>query len=129
MSKTDKTEPSWLKVRELWAKGEVEIIHHCNGYNCNPQVWMPRSRTGQVHRYGDQYPCYVYANDTHSTSKVYGRRPSKATRKQLGFEGRNRALLRKLRYEWLHEPERDTIDSFYGAPQRHRQVCDPWDWD
>lgn len=129
MSKTDKTKPSWLKIKELWAEGEVVIMHACNGYNCNPQVWMSRGRGGQTHWLHSRIPCYVYANDAHSTSKIYGRRPNKATRKALGFEGRNRALLRKLCYEWLHADDRDSIDSFYGAPKRHCQVRDPWDWD
>lgn len=128
MSKTDKTRPHWVQIREMDTRNLIAWHrHHGSKWQqeqvCDLDYPLPRH-----HPDWDRRSCEWHFRHRENHI-VYGRRPNKATRKELGFEGRNRALLRKLRYEWLHETERDTIDSFYGAPKRHRQVCDPWDWD
>lgn len=128
MSKTDKTNPYWMQVQDP-PQGVIIVAHHrCgNGYECDLGVYMPCTRGDRGRRvmmprcclWPKQYHCY----------KIYGRYPKRSTRRALGFEGAIRADLRRLRRQWAYEPDRESIDSSWGAPRRRCQVRDPWHWD
>ena len=126
MSKIDKTAPYWIHVQYPPEGVVIEATHHCgNGYDCDLGVYLPSPRHGgrvimpRCRLWPKRYIC----------DKVYGRHPKRATRKALGFENGIRTQLRQLRRQWRLEPDRDSIDSSWGAPRRRCQVRDPWCWD
>lgn len=129
MSRTDKTNPSWVKM--LRREGNVkpwQIWHNHNKHaesGCNPVVVLPE--TYGRWRFVD---CEVWPRHTWSElNRIYGRHPNRETRRLLGFEGRNRMLLRRLRRDWRLEPVREDIDSTLWAPRRRCQVRDTWRFD
>lgn len=139
MSRTDKTDPIWVKVARrtntMWPWRTFHGCHHWawkpsslpNLCDLGSRESLPRNRSN-----GKKGPtCSVDVISCYSTAgrKIWGQHPKRATRRALGFGGRNRMLLRKLRHDWKLEPVRDDIDSTLHAPRRKCQARDPWHWD
>lgn len=127
MSKTDKTDPYWIQVQRP-PKGVVIVEHHrCgNGRKCDLGIYLPCTR-----RPGGRRVLMPHCNlwpKRYRCDKIFGRHPRREVRKALGFEGKIRGELVKLRRQWRHE-DREGIDSSWGAPRRRCQVRDPWHWD
>lgn len=135
MSRTDKTNPYWLKI----ARGDVygsplDVTHRCIRKSkwdrretlpdCIIVVPLPMTRG---YKRFENCELWVSAYDVPGR-KVWGNRPDKATRKEMGFEGRNRMLLRQLRLRWKSEPLED-IDSTENAPRNKRHSHNRWHWD
>lgn len=122
MSKTDKTNPPWVKETRREGNRKPWRIYHlpsCRGM-CTPiprlDPFFPWLDCEIVCRYSD--------ND-----KIYGRRPNRVTRKALGRNDAARAELVRLRRQWAREPDREDIDSMWHAPTARRHLFDPWWWD
>lgn len=135
MSRTDKTNPYWLKI----ARGDVygsqfEVTHRCvrsSHWDFRKQlpeciIAPPIPRSRDEHKV-DGCEIWVSAYDVPGR-KMWGNRPNKATRKAMGFEGGNRMRLRALRLRWKSEPWED-IDSTENAPRNKRHSHDRWHWD
>lgn len=130
MSKTDKTNPPWVKLaRREWG-ARPRHWHHGRWFTgiCEEVAPVPRSRRSKQDT-GIGCEIWISYYSDYAGGKVYGRRPKRSTRKALGFEGAIRADLRRLRRQWAYEPDRESIDSSWGAPRRRCQVRDPWHWD
>lgn len=128
MSKTDKTDPYWIQLLNPPAGVIVEGLHRCgNGFECDMGVYLPKPRNGP--HGGVVLPRCRLWTKRYYCSKIYGRHPKREVRKALGFEGKNRGELLRLRRLWRLEPIREDIDSSWGAPRRRCQVRDPWNWD
>lgn len=128
MSKTDKTNPYWVKLaRREWGASE-QHEHHGKYFTgtCEVKVPMPPTRGRDYTATCEVWQSYYNNPAGH---KIWGRHPKRATRKALGFENGIRMELRQLRRQWRLEPDRDSIDSSWGAPRRRCQVRDPWNWD
>lgn len=127
MSKTDKTDPHWIHVQNP-PKGVIIVAHHYCGGNieCDLGVYLPCTR-GEHQRRVVMPRCRLWPKRYHC-DKIYGRHPRREVRRALGFEGKIRGELVKLRRQWRFE-DRDDIDSSWGAPRRRCQVRDPWHWD
>lgn len=129
MSKTDKTNPWWVKIRrrEGNVKPLKEYHEHRGGHKeCDIDAYLPVPRC--MWPVTPQTNCELWMR--HSDNHMfYGRRPNRETRKALGFEGTNRMRLRKLRIQWKQEPIREDIDSTLHAPRNAKYVRDPWCWD
>jgi hypothetical protein len=124
MSRTDKTNPPWVKLTRREGNIEPWRIRHlrsCRGM-CTPVARLP----GIFIQLDCEILCSYYGRDG---NKIYGRHPKRATRKASGRSRRHRAHLVRLRRQWLREPEPDTMDSLEGAPVNHRYLYDLWDWD
>lgn len=125
MSRTDKTNPYWVKIARR--EGNVKpwrVWHYTNKpHDCQPVPPAPRRQ--ERHQFG---VCEVW-NRYSDNGKIYGRRPGTETRRTIGFEGGIRTELVKLRRQWASEPDRESIDSSWRAPRRKRHVRDPWHWD
>lgn len=123
MSKTDKTRPGWMVLLDPPRGVRIRVNHWCHKLHqeCDLGVYMglPRS-TG--HRFCTIWGAYG------DNDKVYGRVPKRSARKALGFEGRNRMLLRQLRKTWRFTDPED-IDSREYAPTRAAYVYNRWNWD
>ncbi len=129
MSRTDKTNPYWVKIRRR--EGNIkplrEYHEHRGGHKeCDIDAYMPVPR--RLWPVVPQQNCELWMR--HSDNHMfYGRRPKRSTRKAIGFENGIRMRLVAQRRDWRLEPIRDDIDSSLGAPRRHCQVRDPWHWD
>lgn len=132
MSRTDKTRPYWVQLRDPEFRYPLHESHSCdkptwqryyrqNG--CDLKFPLPPTRRGMWR--GCEIWCRYRDYD-----KVFGRRPIGKKRKGWGKDGAARAHLRKLRHGWLTTaPEDyDTIDSFERAPTQ-RQLWRCWYWD
>ena len=132
MSKTDKTNPYWVQIRrrEGAVKGFYEHHRCVLGRPCNLGEPLPVTRSGvsRVWNPERRYACEIWPKYSEN-NMIFGRRPKRSTRKAYGFEGAIRAELRRLRRQWAYEPDRESIDSSWGAPRRRCQVRDPWHWD
>lgn len=134
MSKTDKTNPYWIHVQHPPKGVTIVARHRCgNGRECDLGVYLPAQRAEHIRHAGHWRSiilprCQLWPKSYHC-DKIYGRHPKQSTRKALGFEGAIRADLRRLRRHWASEPDRESIDSSWGAPRRRCQVRDPWHWD
>lgn len=132
MSRTDKTNPYWLKIKRDELYGEpLEIWHYCHRDKfrrahmpgCTPEPGLPATR-----RVSKWY-CRIYVSAYGLRGrKIWGNRPDKATRKAIGFEGRNRMLLRQMKLAWKSAPLED-IDSTENAPRNKRHSHNRWLWD
>ncbi len=127
MSKTDKTNPHWVKIRRRDVGIREYHEHHGKYFHgvCELVDAMPMTRRGKEEASCEAWVSY-YGRWGH---KIFGRTPKRATRKLLGFEGKNRGELLRLRRLWKLEPIREDIDSSWAAPRRRCQVRDPWNWD
>lgn len=125
MSRTDKTDPYWVKIarrdysvkplhrhygREFWERGGV----------CDLADPLPRTRRGRWR--GCENWCSSYGP---YADKVFGRYPR--SRKAWGKDGRARATLRRLKHKWA-TVDREDIDSFEAAPYQ-RWLWAKWYWD
>ena len=126
MSKTDKTNPYWVKIAQR--EGNVRPWreyhrHHWDYWDgvCTLRNPLPRVRDATFHA------CEVWNRDE-DNGKIFGRRPKRSTRKAMGRSRRHRADLVRLRRLWLWQ-DREDIDSLENAPINHRYLYDPWDWD
>lgn len=130
MSRTDKTNPYWLKIRrrEGAVKGFYE--HHRCGWDRYQRIRHPcdLDEPRPINRGGKWQRCEIWPKYSEN-NMLYGRHPDRSARKALGFEGGIRARLVRQRRDWRLEPIREDIDSSLGAPRRHCQVRDPWYWD
>lgn len=126
MSKTDKTNPFYVKIaRREGAVKPWRIYHYtADPHDCHPVAPLPI----RAERYRRQDQCEIW-NRYSENDVIYGRHPSREVRRTLGFENSIRTELRKLRRQWASESDRESIDSNWGAPRRKRQVRDPWHWD
>lgn len=128
MSRTDKTNPAWVKI--MRREGNRKPWHICHNHNkhadgCHPIVILPETRGRRRFINCEMWPRYNWQEHNH----IYGRRPHKKARRLLGFERSNRARLRKLRRDWLLEPIPQDIDSTLWAPRRRCQSHDRWHFD
>lgn len=127
MSRTDKTDPYWIRLLNPPKGVIVEAVHRCgNGVECDLGVYLPAPRHGP--RRGVVLPRCSLWTKRYYNSKIYGRHPCREVRKAMGYEGGIRGELRRLRRDWKYE-DREDIDSSWGAPRRRCQVRDPWNWD
>lgn len=137
MSRTDKTDPVWVKVaRRQGTWWPFEDFHACqhqawrSGIRgswdgvCDLTDDLPRNRNN-----GEWQHCRVTVEYySRGGRKLYGRQPKRSTRKVIGFEGANRMKLRVLRGRWKSAPGED-VDSLESAPRNKRHARDPWRWD
>lgn len=125
MSRTDKTRPYWVQLRDPDFPWPIRQIHRHNHYfgnnpECDIDFPMPRTRTG-FHRGCEYWPRY------RDNDKIYGR--SGYRRSLRSFQdGRVRADLRRLKSKWLKECEREEIDSTENLPTS-RWRWRRWYWD
>lgn len=127
MSKTDKTNPYWVKLaRREWG-AKVKHVHHGKWFTGICVVAAPRPIP---RRDNDLSVCEIWQSYYSSRfgSKIWERFPRRKVRKLIGFEGKVRGELVKLRRRWRYE-DREDIDSSWGAPRRRCQVRDPWHWE
>lgn len=127
MSKTDKTNPHWVKAaRREWGIRETHV-HHGKWFHgaCVVGVSMPQTRRNGE----EQFSCHVFPSYyMWRGDKVYGRHPKGKARKECGQDGRARATLRRLRHKWMRAAEVEDIDSFEAAPYK-RWLWAKWYWD
>lgn len=135
MSRTDKTNPYWLKIKHRDVYGSpLDVTHRCvrsSRWDCRetlPEciIAPPIPRSRDEHKV-DGCEVWVSAYDILGR-KVWGNRPDKATRKAVGFEGRNRMLLRQMKLAWKSAPLED-IDCTENAPRNKRHSHNRWHWD
>lgn len=123
MSRTDKTNPPWVKTTRREGNRKPWRIYHlpsCDGW-CAP-VAIHGYRWGPFDR------CEVWCRHS-DNGKIYGRRPKRETRKSIGRNNGARAELVRLRRDWRLETDREDIDSMWHAPTARRHLFDPWWWD
>ena len=121
MSRTDKTRPYWVQLRDPLFKYGLRAVHyHWLNDECNLDFPMPVTR--RKDRGCSWWPPYG------DNEKIYGR--SNWRRSHPGHDGRARAALRRLRADWLKTaPEgREDIDSTEDAPTA-RWLWRAWWWD
>lgn len=127
MSRTDKTDPYWVQLRDPGFRWPIRQMHMCNRrwgmlepHECDLDFPAPRTRRkdSRACEYWPRYRDY---------SKIYGR---PRYRRSFGpFQDRRaRADLRRLKAEWLREPIRGDIDSTENLPTR-RWLWARWYWD
>lgn len=125
MSRTDKTRPYWVQLRDPGFKWPIRQVHRHNHYfgdnpQCDIDFPMPRVRVGK-YRGCEYWPRWL------DNDKIWGR---PRYRRSFGsFQDRRaRADLRRLKAEWLREPIRGDIDSTENLPTR-RWLWARWYWD
>lgn len=126
MSKTDKTNPYWVKIARRDCSVKEIHAHHGKDFHgtCEIVNALPMTRRSK-----DIPSCEAWVSFYGRWGdKIFGRTPKKSTRKLIGFEGKIRGELNRLRRQWIHT-DRDDIDSSWGAPRRRCQVRDPWHWE
>ena len=125
MSRTDKTRPYWVQLRDPdfpWPITERHHHHGCFGTTkeCDIDFPLPVTRRQGLR------PCEYWCKYSHN-NKIYGR--SGYRRSFRSFQDRRaRGKLRELRYKWLRETDREEIDSTENAPS-HRWLWRRWYWD
>lgn len=125
MSRTDKTRPYWVQLRDPgfpWPIREVHYHHGCFGTTPQCDIDFPLPMTRGLGLKGCEYrPRYG------DYEKVWGRR---RYRRSLGsFQDRRvRMDLRRLRASWLKETDREEIDSTQSMPTS-RWRWRRWWWD
>lgn len=136
MSRTDKTRPWWVQLRDpglgLSLRVQHSIWHHMrHGADCVPQFPVPVTRRPSFAwslRNDPSGPgCEIWTRyDDHE--KLWGR--SGWRRRHPGMQGRARASLRQLQADWRKTAaaDRDAIDSTLDAPTS-RWVWRHWYWD
>lgn len=121
MSRTDKTRPYWVQMRDPQFPYGVTASHWCNGGRCDLDFPVPVTR-----RQGWR-GCELWARYQHN-NKLYGR--SNWRRNHPSHDGPARAALRRLRQQWLKVTveDRQDIDSTTDAPTQ-RWLWRGWHWD
>lgn len=132
MSKTDKTDPYWVQLRDPDFKWGVRAhhYHHLRGWDGVCRIVWPtpptrrpgwRLRMTQGNIDCEFWPRYM------DNDKVYGR--SRWRRRWGSFQDhRVRADLRRLKARWLKETDREEIDSTENMPTS-RWRWRRWYWD
>lgn len=128
MSRTDKTRPYWVQMRDpLFPWGKKLWHWHYHDHECHPEFPMPPTRRhggrNTLRRGGCQWwPKYG------DHEKIFGR--SGWRRTHPGQEGRARAAARRLITEWIKTAadDREDIDSYQDAPSQ-RWLWRKWYWD
>lgn len=128
MSKTDKTNPYWVKLARMEWGAKPRHWHHGRWFTgvCEVVTPMPRSRRNGME---DVNGCEIwqsYYND-YGGNKIWGRFPKGDSRKDFGKDGRARMELRRLKHKWA-TVAREDIDSFEAAPYQ-RWLWAKWYWD
>lgn len=128
MSRTDKTRPYWVQMRDPQFPYGLTVWHwHYYSHECIPDFPVPAPRRNGVKctlrlggcrlwpRYGDH-------------DKIFGR--SNWRRHHPAHDGRARAALRRHRSDWLKTMphDREDIDSTLDAPTQ-RWLWKSWYWD
>lgn len=126
MSRTDKTRPFWVQLRDPlfpWPIREFHYHHGCFGTTpeCDIDFPVPRSR-----RYGPLRSCEYWPRYK-DYNKIWGRNGYRRSFKSFQ-DGRARADLRRLRAMWLKETDRQEIDSTENLPTS-RWRWRRWYWD
>lgn len=125
MSRTDKTDPYWVQLRDPGFKWPIRAHHQCYGSSYRNaracDLDFPGPPTRGKWRGCEYWPRY-WDND-----KLYGR--PRYRRSHGSFQDRKaRADLRRLRAAWVRESDREEIDSTHNAPSR-RWCWRRWYWD
>lgn len=128
MSKTDKTRPYWVQLRDPLFPYGLSATHFCHnelrrrhyGSECDLDFPLPVTRRAE-------HGCSLWPR-YRDNDKIYGR--SRWRRNYPSMDGRARASLRKLRADWLKTaPEdREDIDSRTDVP-RSKWLWRSWYWD
>lgn len=125
MSRTDKTRPYWVQLRDphfKWTIVEHHYHHGCFGTTQECDIDFPLPRTRRV----GFKPC-EYWFKYRDNEKVYGH--SRWRRRWGSFQdGRARADLRRLKARWLKETDEQEIDSTENLPTS-RWRWRRWYWD
>lgn len=125
MSRTDKTDPWWLKLSRKEWHAQEEHTHHGPRFTgvCEVIAPLPPTR-GKRH-----HACEVWQSYYNSPfgDKIWGRHPKGKQRRLCGNDGRARSTLRRLKHKWA-TVDREDIDSFEAAPYQ-RWLWAKWYWD
>lgn len=122
MSKTDKTRPDWVQLRDPGFKfGVVEFHFHRKGHECDISERLPVTRRNGGLSWCTLWPKYA------DMGKTLGRPRFRRSFKSFQ-DGRARADLRRLRAKWLKETDRQEIDSTDNLPTS-RWRWRRWYWD
>jgi hypothetical protein len=123
MSRTDKTRPYWVQLRDPLFPWPLRAHHRHHwpwpGHECNLDFPLPVTR--------GRGSCKWWPRDK-DNDKIYGRRRYQRT--YPSFHNQARASLRNLRAQWLKAtPEdREDIDSRENLPTA-RWLWRSWYWD
>lgn len=125
MSRTDKTRPYWVQLRDPDFPWPIRARHSCVGTSymnmteCDLDFPLPRTRTKRGTC--EHWPRY------RDNEKIYGH--SRWRRRWGSFQdGRARADLRRLKARWLKETDDMEIDSTENLPTS-RWRWRRWYWD
>lgn len=125
MSRTDKTRPYWVQLRDPDFPWPIRAHHrcvassYCASKECDLHFPVPVTR-------GPRWGCEYWCEYKHN-SKIYGR-PGYRRSFRSFQDRRARGKLRELRYKWLRETDREEIDSTEDAPSQ-RWLWRRWYWD
>lgn len=137
MSRTDKTRPWWVQLRDPDLGLPLRVQHNVwchsrHGADCTPQFPVPVTRRPSFMWYlrqGDpSWPrCEIWTRWS-DNEKLWGR--TRWRRRHPGMQGRARASLRRLQADWRKTAKRDRqdIDSHLDAPTA-RWLWRSWWWD
>lgn len=124
MSRTDKTRPYWVQLRDPNFPWPIKAHHGCmgtshsNSRECDLDFPMPVTRNRK-------FGC-TYWNKWRDNDKIYGRGRYRRSR-EFKKDKIARADLRRLRAKWMRI-ERDDIDSNENLPTQ-RWLWHGWYWD
>lgn len=127
MSRTDKTRPYWVQLRDPLFPYGLRAFHHHYGAHWKAATECDLSVVLPVTRRRTNYRCRLWPRYG-DNDKVFGR--SNWRRNHPGHDGRARASLRQLRAAWLKIPRGhwEDIDSMQDAPTQ-RWLWRSWYWD
>lgn len=127
MSRTDKTDPYWVQLRDPDFPWPIRESHMCNRnwgmsdpHECDLDFPIPRTRW-KGFRACEYWPRYKDYN------KIWGRPRYRRSFKSFQ-DGRARTDLRRLKARWLKESDREEIDSTENVPTS-RWRWRRWYWD
>jgi hypothetical protein len=129
MSKTDKTRPYWVQVRDPDFPYKLKAWHRhygtgwYNGQGC--QIDFPPSRTRR-YSYGNFSLCEWWPQYK-DYDKIWGRSGYRRS-SEFNQDGRARTDLRRLRSKWKKEINQENIDSHENLPTK-RWLSRSWYWD
>jgi hypothetical protein len=127
MSRTDKTRPYWVQLRDPRFPYGLTAWHwHYHSHLCEPDFPIPPTRReGKKTRLRGGCEWWPKYGDH---DKVFGR--SGWRRNHPSHDGSARMSLRALRAHWLKAAchDREDIDSRQDAPTQ-RWLCRHWYWD
>lgn len=126
MSKTDKTRPYWVQMRDSDFPYPLRAFHRHYG-----QIWrnhpecnidLPKPITRRIHHNScEWWPRY------RDHDKIWGRGKYRRSR-EFKQDRRARASLRQLKATWKKEVNREDIDSTENLPTQ-RWLWRGWYWD